>query len=613
MIMASDIFASKIREKSRNFRCKVKVNNEDFECAVKFISITKGMMGDSVKFGTMYVPSLEMELMETSSSLLGKEVSVEVGMLLGQNDDGTKNYEYVKVITCYINEETISDGVIKVKGLGSLAMNMMGLYVSNLDFPNTVGSVINEIATMSGTSVIAAPDMDMAMSIDVKPEGLQYREMLCAIAGAFKANVTEDADGNVVIKNIMSGSEFLYNGEYCLDEPEFGNEYMDEDYSFIPGEFSLALGDPRIEPWDIISFTNRHNKTYRVAPLNIVHTFDGGFATGIVAPGQDEDEAGDEVAGPIAEMIERTHVNMQSVRQLLAGKVDINKANIDEAWIKDLLVSGGIIADSVHAGDGYFSHDLVGVNISGENIIGGTISADRLIIRDKDGNGGLLFALNEIDGTIDYKNMTEEELKRLTLDGKIITAGSITAEQINVDDIFTRDIVATGDFSLGKGGALVYNSETDSIDIRAHSISLGAKTVATQEDVRNKIEGEIEPAMKNMQESIEGQNHSLSNLQGVIELTNEMYSKVKTFFNFDEDGLTIGKAGSDIISVQDNDSYEFRDKSNNKILSLNTKGADAPTVNIEKQATYFDKWAVRKGAANDFGNNLNDVWIGGLL
>ncbi len=613
MIMASDIFESKIREKSRNFRCKVKVNGEDFKCSVKFISITKGMMGDSVKFGTMFVPSLEMELMETSSSLLGKEVSVEIGLLLGQNDDGLKNYEYVKVITCYINEETISDGVIKVKGLGSLAKNMTGLYMSNLDFPNTMKNMVDEIAGMTGTPVIVDEDMDMTVSIDVKPEGLQYREVLCAIAGVFKANVTEDADGNVVIKRIMSGGEFLYSGEYCLDEPEFGNEYMDSDFSFIPSDFSLALGDPRIEPWDIISFTNRYNKTYRTAPLNIVHTFDGGFATNIVAPVQDEDETDDEVTGPITEIIERTHVNMQSVRQLLAGKVDINKANVDEAWVKDLLVSGGIMADSVHSGDGYFSHDLVGVNISGENIIGGTISADRLIIRNKDGNDGLLFALNEVDGTLDYKNMTEEELKRLTLDGKIITAGSITAEQINVDDIFTRDIVATGNFSLGESGALVYNSKTDSIDIRAHSISMGAKTVATQEDLQKEIENEIKPAINDMRDSIESQNQSLGKLQGEVELAQEVSFKVNTFFNFEGDGLTIGKAGSDIISVQDNDSYEFRDKSDNKILSLNTKGADAPTVNIEKQATYFDKWAVRKGAANDFGNNLNDVWIGGLL
>ena len=88
---------------------------------------------------------------------------------------------------------------------------------------------------------------------------------------------------------------------------------------------------------------------------------------------------------------------------------------------------------------------------------------------------------------------------------------------------------------------------------------------------------------------------------------------VESFMTFNDDGnLIIGKSDSEIKSVQDNDSYQFVDKSGNSLLEINTKGVNSPTVNVEKQVTYFSQWAMRKGAyVNGAGYNLNDVWIGG--
>lgn len=162
--------------------------------------------------------------------------------------------------------------------------------------------------------------------------------------------------------------------------------------------------------------------------------------------------------------------------------VQIDKTNIDEAWIGDLLVKGKFIADNINAATGSFSRYLTGVNIVGDNITGGTISTERLIIRDPDSNTGILYEIN--NGIVEQANLTEEQLKRLTLDGRIITAESITAEKINVADLFSQNITATGDFNLGSGGALVYDAETDTITIRASRISIGGKGAATTEEVK---------------------------------------------------------------------------------------------------------------------------------
>ena len=127
---------------------------------------------------------------------------------------------------------------------------------------------------------------------------------------------------------------------------------------------------------------------------------------------------------------------------LKVDMANIATANIDKATITDLLVQGEILAKDINAAEGSFSHKLAAVNIYGDNIIAGTITADRLIIRDPDSETGLLFALN--DGVVVQDNLTEDELKRLTLNGQVITAESITADKINVTDLFAQDITATG-------------------------------------------------------------------------------------------------------------------------------------------------------------------------
>ena len=155
----------------------------------------------------------------------------------------------------------------------------------------------------------------------------------------------------------------------------------------------------------------------------------------------------------------------------------IDQANIKQAWVEDLMVTGKFLADDVNAATGSFSKYLTGVNIVGDNITAGTITTDRLVIRDPDTNTGILFAINDI-GEIDQSKLSEEELKRLTLDGKVITAESITAEQINVYDLFAQNITSTGDFNMGGKGALVYNAEKDELSIRVKDILLASgKTV----------------------------------------------------------------------------------------------------------------------------------------
>lgn len=162
----------------------------------------------------------------------------------------------------------------------------------------------------------------------------------------------------------------------------------------------------------------------------------------------------------------------------IVGEFEILKANV--------MTTDVFLADSVNAATGSFSKYLTGVNIVGDMIKGGTIATERLIIRDPETNKGILYEIN--NGVIDQTNLTEEELKRLCLDGKILVAESVTADKINVTDLFSQNITATGNFNLGEGGALVYDADTDTLTIRAKSILMSSGM-------------SVESAIENAQES----------------------------------------------------------------------------------------------------------------
>ena len=118
------------------------------------------------------------------------------------------------------------------------------------------------------------------------------------------------------------------------------------------------------------------------------------------------------------------------VDQMDVKYANIDFANIGEAAIKKLFTDSGIIKDLVIS-DGHVTGELVGVTIRGDDIIGNTVIADKLVIKGED---GLYYKLNTEGGATIDETITEEQLQN-GLSGKIIVAKSITAEKVAVDDL----------------------------------------------------------------------------------------------------------------------------------------------------------------------------------
>ena len=105
---------------------------------------------------------------------------------------------------------------------------------------------------------------------------------------------------------------------------------------------------------------------------------------------------------------------------------NIDFANIGSAAIENFFSKSGMIEDLV-VGSGTIAGKLVGVTIVGDLIEGGTVKADKLVVQGED---GLYYKLNVTGETV-----AAEQTEYNSLNGSIITAQSITADKISVNDL----------------------------------------------------------------------------------------------------------------------------------------------------------------------------------
>lgn len=148
--------------------------------------------------------------------------------------------------------------------------------------------------------------------------------------------------------------------------------------------------------------------------------------------------------------------NLEAAK-LSAEQADLKYANIDfanigEAAIENFFSKSGMIEDLV-VGSGTITGHLVGVTISGDLIEGNTIKADKLVVLGED---GLYYKLN-----VNAETVSGQQTEYNSINGSIITANTITAEKINVNDLVAFD-ATIGGFKIGSDS--IYSGVKSSID-----------------------------------------------------------------------------------------------------------------------------------------------------
>ena len=251
---------------------------------------------------------------------------------------------------------------------------------------------------------------------------------------------------------------------------------------------------------------------------------------------------------------------------------DINFANINEAAITKIYSEYGII-DNLVFKNGRVAGELVGVTIKGDIIEGGTVIADKLVVK---GSDGLFYKLNT-DGI----TTTAEQTEYNSLSGTVITAKSITAEKVDVGDLVAFD-ATIGGFNITKDA--IYSGKKQSAENTTSGIYLdkeGQLSVGDSKDYLRYFKDEngeykLEVSASSILMKLGG---SSSNLEGAIDTVekNINYLAEKTEYisvgTDDDDNpyIELGKKDSDFKLRITNEKLELYDGSSTPAYISNQK------------------------------------------
>ena len=413
---------------------------------------------------------------------------------------------------------------------------------------NTV-AVLKQIADITGVPVVTSGLT--AISIKV-PKGYSCREVLSYVAqlhGAFavcnrrgQIELHTYVDSDYKVKTSRYWGNFEHN-DYAFDVSKFvcftgqdkngksisifsgsgarsvsfSNPFMTQtvlnnilasfkNFSYMPGTLKM-MGDPRLDPWDILTVADLSGNTYKVPIMKLDWEYDGGLTYSVEAVGLSEEETNADYKGPQTKemqryyaqlvMIDRAMINKldvetakityasikeldvvkENAEEINAKKANIDLANVNNAWIeKGVLKDGSIGSAAIHEGavtnakiaDATIEAAKI-KSINADSIVAGTIKTERLIITGPDGQDSIVKAINIANG------VSEAEVN-----GQKIQAASIDV----VDLSAFQAKIAQFDMSQNAiySGKLAINDPTSGVYISTTGLGLGDGALTSKKE-----------------------------------------------------------------------------------------------------------------------------------
>lgn len=361
----TDAFKTMIRSPSRTFRGRLKINDKWIYANFKKLSYeTSSSSEEYLQLGSAVSAKIELSIKRIDELFENTEIPIEIGLKLPSG-----KYEYIPV-GFFTAEHPTNDQATTTFTAYDRMMKTTGLYVSNLTYPASAVSVLNEISAGCGVPVDVS-NIDSSIMISTKPAGYTYREMIGYIASMAGGFACVDRTGTIVIKwyldvdykldvtRIMSfeKDESNYNLEklscnvdnsttltsgggilgVTFDNPFMTQDRLDNIFKKLSG-FSYrgasvkTLGDVRLDPWDMITVEDGED-TYKVPVMNIQQEYDGGLTMTITSYGKTQTEQEVDFKGPTTQQNERIYSDLILAKELIAKKVDAEwvKANTVQA------------------------------------------------------------------------------------------------------------------------------------------------------------------------------------------------------------------------------------------------------------------------------------------
>lgn len=340
---------------------------------------------NNFKFQNMINPNNEITIGNTCSSgvtfsiymptisLENKEITIFEGVKVGAE------IKYIKLGKFTVTKQT-SDGEYTSYEAYDRMYKADMPYFSDMAFPSTDKAILNEICGKLGISL--ATNIATAHTINDKPQGYTYREIIGYMAMLQGCNAVINADGNLELRwykdseYVLDGHKYYQQGVTFTTSKDFiiqkltcnntksgsteqseitsgdgatglsfANPFMtqailDEVYKKIGGFQFRPLtvkfvGDYRLEVGDIIT-VNKGGVDYKVPVMQITHECDGGLMDTVTSIGQSDTENTSVASGPITKQMERYYADLITVNKALINKLDVDTAKITYATITNL-------------------------------------------------------------------------------------------------------------------------------------------------------------------------------------------------------------------------------------------------------------------------------------
>lgn len=304
------------------------------------------------------------------------------------------------------------DGVDYVQLDGSELLTPVSSTTNIADGERVTVMIKNHTATVTGNITSPSPSgSDLNNVLD------QISEFEIVIAGKVSTEQLEAESAR--IDNLIA-EDVLIKNKLVAAEASIGT--LTADNATIKGKLTAAEADI-----DDLTTTKLDAEIAKVTYATItnldatnaeIHTLKSDFGT--------FEELSTNTFSAHAADIENLKTN-----KLDAASADLKYANIDftnitEASVENLFAKSGMIKDLVMS-SGSVTGELVGVRIKGDLIEAETLKADKLVVL---GTDGLYYKLNVSGSTVET-----EQTQYNSINGSIITAQSITANKIHVDDL----------------------------------------------------------------------------------------------------------------------------------------------------------------------------------
>jgi hypothetical protein len=477
----------------------------------------------SVTF-SVYMPTVNLE---------NKEITIFEGVKVGAE------IKYIRLGIFTVTKQT-SDGEYTSYEAYDRMYKADMPYFSDMTFPSTDKAILNEICSKLGISL--ATNITTTHTINEKPQGYTYREIIGYMAMLQGSNAVINADGNLELRwykdsgYVLDGHKYYQQGVTFTTSKDFiiqkltcnntksgsteqsqitsgdgatgltfANPFMtqatlDEIYKKIGGFTFRPLtvkfvGDYRLEVGDIIT-VNKGGVDYKVPIMQIMHECDGGLMDTVTSIGKSDTENTSVASGPVTKQMERYYADLILVNKALINKLSVDEADIRYASVENLkAVNANIDNLKTNKLDATYA-EIINANVE-------SLKAANADITQLKANSLTADIANLKYAQIDFANVkgqvvttslikdgavTNEKVQSLSankLTAGIIDASKITVTNLNADNITVGTIngkrIGTGSLSLDK---------------LAEEVPTKEYLDRVQEDLQGQIDGNIETFTK---------------------------------------------------------------------------------------------------------------------